>query len=57
MGKIYSHLPVKLFCGLIFKDEGLLDKTEALLERRFGKIDFRSQILPFEYTDYYQKEF
>ncbi|MDD5594898.1 MAG: DUF4416 family protein [Candidatus Omnitrophica bacterium] len=49
--------PVKLICGLIFKEEKILAKAKALLEKKFGALDFESQILEFNYTDYYEKEF
>lgn len=56
MGVIRSHEPVKLIIGFIFKEEKVLNKAEAILERRNGRIDFQSQNLPFDYTDYYNKE-
>ena len=57
MGEISKPQQVKLVCGLIFQDETLLKKTIRILERKFGPIDFKSTILPFNYTDYYEKEF
>ena len=57
MGQIRSHDPVKLVVGLIFKDEISLRKALALLKLKFGQIDFESQIIPFNYTDYYKEEF
>lgn len=57
MGKIKKHSPVKLIIGFIFKEEGMLKKVESILTRKFGKIDLSSEILPFEHTDYYEKEF
>ena len=49
--------PVKLIIGFIFKKEDILNEAGVFLEKRFGKIDFQSQILPFTHTDYYAKEF
>jgi hypothetical protein len=57
MGQIKKHLPVKLISGIISKKEDTLKKAKAILERKFGKIDFQSQTLPFNHTDYYEKEF
>ncbi len=57
MGKITPNKPVKLIIGFIFKESRALDKAKAILEARFGKIDFASAILPFSLTDYYQAEF
>ncbi len=57
MGEIKTHPPVKLIAGLIFRDEDAAEKAKSSLERRFGKIDFESPVLPFLHTDYYQGEF
>ncbi|MCX5706361.1 MAG: DUF4416 family protein [Candidatus Omnitrophica bacterium] len=57
MGKIAKARPVKLITGFIFKDNAAFKKAKILLKQRFGKIDFESQTLPFNLTDYYKKEF
>jgi DNA-binding LytR/AlgR family response regulator len=57
MGKIRKSLPVKLIIGFIFKEEQILKKTETLLKKYYGEIDFESQTLSFTHTDYYEKEF
>lgn len=57
MGQTRIHRPVKLIIGFIFKEEVLPNKATTILARRFGKIDFESQILPFKHTDYYESEF
>jgi len=49
-------LPVKLFCGVIFKDQEILMKAKNILERRFGPIDDISDSIPFDQTDYYNEE-
>ncbi|MCX7927975.1 MAG: DUF4416 family protein [Candidatus Omnitrophica bacterium] len=56
MGKIGKIGKVKLFCGIIFSDNFYLEKAKRLLIRNFGIIDFESQILPFNYTRYYEAE-
>lgn len=56
MGKIAPHKPVKLISGFIFKDIQVFNKAKLHLSRRFGKIDFESQIIPFNLTDYYREE-
>jgi hypothetical protein len=48
---------VKLFAGLIFSREQVYLETRYTLEKKFGKSDFESRILPFNCTQYYQKEF
>lgn len=57
MGKISNLSPVKLIAGLIYKREIIFKKTESVLRKRFGEIDFKSAEIPFDYTDYYEKEF
>ncbi len=56
MGNIRIETPVKLICGFILSTEDLLKKASGSLVRKFGKIDFESEILPFDYTGYYEKE-
>lgn len=55
--KGYIFNAVKLIIGLIFRDNSMFDRAKLILEKRFGKIDFESQTLPFIYTTYYEKEF
>jgi hypothetical protein len=56
MAEISRPSPVKLVVGAIFASEGVLVKAKSRLKKRFGPIDFESRIVPFNYTDYYQKE-
>jgi hypothetical protein len=56
MGKIKKRIPVKLIVGFIFKKADILNKAKAILERRFGEIDFESKTLNFSHTDYYEEE-
>ncbi|MBM3243345.1 MAG: DUF4416 family protein [Candidatus Omnitrophica bacterium] len=56
MGKISSVRPVKLFIGLIFKDQRYFKEAESILIKKFGKADFKSEIMPFDLTDYYRPE-
>ena len=56
MGRITRAKPVKLIAGFIFKDEKYLRNAEAVLARKFGKIDFKSQSMLFNFTDYYAQE-
>jgi hypothetical protein len=48
--------PVKLVCGLLYREESVLERGLADLSTEFGSIDFRSRPLPFHYTDYYFRE-
>lgn len=57
MGKRKKPRPVKLICGLIFKEKDSYLKAKESLRRHFGSIDYESKPLDFDYTDYYEKEF
>jgi len=50
-----SH-PVKLIIGFIFSEKETYPKVIKILQKRFGKIDYESPCLAFEYTGYYQNE-
>jgi len=56
MGKVKQPVPVKLIVGMISAEEVLFEEAEKRLIQKFGYVDFRSSILPFHYTDYYERE-
>ena len=56
MGKINQALPVKLIVGVLTYNTELLPETEKELTALFGAIDARSEIFPFDWTGYYDKE-
>jgi len=57
MGKIHTPEKVKLIAGLLSNNEALLDSIGTTLEKRLkNKIDFKSDIIDFTYTDYYYRE-
>ena len=56
MGKITTPQKVKLFIGIILKNESLSGPLTKQLCLEFGRIDFESNYLNFDYTDYYEKE-
>jgi hypothetical protein len=56
MGRITKPQPVKLIIGFITADLEVMKQAEALLEKHFGQIDYASNILDFDKTDYYQEE-
>ncbi|MDP8259666.1 MAG: DUF4416 family protein [Candidatus Gygaella obscura] len=56
MRKIYLPGKVKLIIGLIAKDEDLFNKAFFYLEKKLSRIDFKSDILKFKTTNYYQSE-
>lgn len=56
MGKIQVVKPVKLICGLISNDEALFFDVKDRLQRKFGRLDFESELIDFNFTDYYRDE-
>lgn len=56
MGKIKVSKPVKLIVGMISASQELFEISQERLKGKFGEIDFVSQILSFDTTDYYTQE-
>jgi len=56
MGIIKEPTSVKPFCAILFSKEENLDLSLSLLVDIFGDIDIKSEIFPFDFTDYYSKE-
>ncbi len=56
MADITLPKPVKLFIGILSCNKGLLANVESLLSERFGEVDMKSEIIPFNFTDYYTKD-
>lgn len=48
--------PAKLFMSLIYSEGEALQQSLLDLGSNFGEIDFMSEILPFNFTDYYTGE-
>ncbi len=47
--------PAKLIVGLIFQPE-FLDSAVSELEKNFGPVSLKSEIIPFNRTNYYEEE-
>ena len=56
MKKFDTPLPVKLVCGLLYKDEQWLHQGLIDLQTEFGEPDFQSSPLEFSFTEYYFEE-
>jgi hypothetical protein len=56
MGTISAPKRVKLFCGIISSDEEIKQRSFAMLEEKFGKIDLISDVVQFDFSDYYNPE-
>ena len=57
MGTAREPQPVKLVVSLLTGELGLLGRARESLSAVFGAVDFASELLPFEHTDYYAAEF
>ena len=47
---------VKLIVGILYSDNILVEHAKKILEEKYSKIDFQSQIFEFTVTDYYCSE-
>ena len=47
---------VKLIVGLLGSSERYLERGIGILTARFGPVDLKSEVVPFDYTTYYNKE-
>ncbi len=56
MGKENSFNKAKLFCGFIYNQKDLYEKTKIELEKRYSSIDYESEEFNFDKTDYYNAE-
>ncbi len=57
MGKIKQAPPVKLIVSMFGGDETLLAVAKGALVNRFGPVDYESEVLRFDNTAYYEREF
>jgi len=48
--------PVKIVSSVFSGSTDILHKAIVALSEKLGEIDYVSAVLPFEYTDYYEKE-
>ncbi len=51
-----DFLPVKLFCGFIYKEENQFNEAKNILTERFSDIDIETDAIPFDNTSYYDSE-
>jgi len=56
MGEVREPQPVKVFVGILLALPSTLPELHALLEDQLGPIDTQSQLLEFDYTNYYEPE-
>jgi hypothetical protein len=56
MWKLKDPKPVKLVIGILAANHNCLHTAAEALANKFGKIDFTSEIWPFDKTDYYKDQ-
>ena len=56
MGAIRQFTPVKLFIGVLVSNSKFIPEVEQRLTAAYGAIDHRSDVIPFDFTDYYEAE-
>ena len=56
MGEIKPPRPMKLIVGMLAGRAEWFEAAERLLAADFGPIDLRSDLIPFDFTDYYTPE-
>lgn len=56
LGRAESFTPEKLIIGVLTTGEQASRAAEENLTASYGRIDYRSQTIPFTFTDYYRPE-
>ncbi|MHC4618758.1 MAG: DUF4416 family protein, partial [Planctomycetota bacterium] len=56
MWELKDPRPVKLIIGILGADDGCLSAAVEAVEAAFSKLDFVSDVWPFEQTDYYKDQ-
>ncbi len=56
MAQPKAFAPVKLICGVIYREDALYDEVKRRLEAEWGSVDSESAPFPFDLTDYYAAE-
>ncbi len=56
MGTIIEQLPVKAIIGVLTAEPNILPTVYQHLTHQFGPIDYKTEVFPFTWTTYYEKE-
>ena len=57
MSILHSPLPAKLVCSIFSQQEGLINRVADVLCGAYGTADFKSPVITFNRTSYYEPEF
>ena len=56
MGAINSFVKEKLIVGVLLASSVSPGEVFPFMEKKWGKIDYKSPVMPFDFTDYYERE-
>jgi len=56
MGTPKKPEPVRLFIGMLSENSKLFSAAASILTEKFGPVLLESEIIPFDFTDYYTPE-
>jgi hypothetical protein len=56
MAQPRQFAPVKIVCGVIYKEDVLYEKVKGILAAEWGRVDLESPAFPFDLTGYYEAE-
>ncbi|RJP19813.1 MAG: DUF4416 family protein [Candidatus Abyssobacteria bacterium SURF_5] len=56
MGQVQTPRPVKLLVGMLAGSPALFAIAEKELIQKFGAVDVASELIPFDFTNYYAEE-
>lgn len=56
MGIEKDFNPVNLFSGFIYREERVYEEIKQRLEKQYSPVDLESDVFPFVFTTYYNKE-
>ncbi|MBA4394257.1 MAG: DUF4416 domain-containing protein [Desulfobacca sp.] len=56
LSKPKEPLPAKLVISLIYRERSAAQAGWKVIEKTWGPLDFLSEVRPFDYTSYYDKE-
>jgi hypothetical protein len=57
MGRIEKNLSAKLIISIFSQKDDIFKNIEEILSAKLGPVDFKTQLLSFHHTNYYEKEF
>jgi len=57
MGEVRIPDPALVVLGVLYRDSAVLDSVQELIQPVLGRISRAAQPVPFQVTDYYEREF